>query len=149
MTTTRRPIGVTIVAVLLFVTGIIGVIAGIGGLVAGVNGTSAVVEGTAVNNYGVAILGGWLLLSGILSIVLAFGILRGNRVARIIVTILQILNLVSFVTTLVQGGATWAVIVNGILQIAATKGKQLAHIGVAETALIEQAFSLMRQAVAR
>lgn len=33
-------------------------------------------------------------------------------------TILQILNLVSFVTTLVQGGATWAVIVNGILQIA-------------------------------
>ena len=118
MTTTRRPIGVTIVAVLLFVTGIIGVIAGIGGLVAGVNGTSAVVEGTAVNNYGVAILGGWLLLSGILSIVLAFGILRGNRVARIIVTILQILNLVSFVTTLVQGGATWAVIVNGILQIA-------------------------------
>ncbi|MFN8087069.1 MAG: hypothetical protein U0Q04_08985 [Microbacterium sp.] len=118
MTTTPRPIGVTIVAVLLFVTGIIGVIAGIGGLVAGVNGTSAVVEGTAVNNYGVAILGGWLLLSGILSIVLAFGILRGNRVARIIVTILQILNLVSFVTTLVQGGATWAVIVNGILQIA-------------------------------
>lgn len=118
MTTTPRPIGVTIVAVLLFVTGIIGVIAGIGGLVAGVNGTSAVVEGTAVNNYGVAILGGWLLLSGILSIVLAFGILRGNRVARIIVTILQILNLVSFVTTLVQGGATWAVIVNGILQVA-------------------------------
>ena len=118
MTTTPRPIGVTIVAVLLFVTGIIGVIAGIGGLVAGVNGTSAVVEGTAVNSYGVAILGGWLLLSGILSIVLAFGILRGNRVARIIVTILQILNLVSFVTTLVQGGATWAVIVNGILQIA-------------------------------
>ncbi|MBQ1783179.1 MAG: TetR/AcrR family transcriptional regulator [Gammaproteobacteria bacterium] len=38
---------------------------------------------------------------------------------------------------------------HGILQIAATKGRQLAHIDVAETALTEQAFSLMRQAVAR
>jgi hypothetical protein len=117
-TTSARPIGVTIVAVLLLISGVLGLIGGIFGFVGAANMGSASVEGVVLDPLGLNLLSGFFLLAAVLNIVFAFGILRGSRIARLIVTILQVLSIISGVASLVMGGVgVWSGILNLVLPI--------------------------------
>lgn len=118
MTASPRPLGVTLVAVLLFISGIIGAIGGVLTLIGAANSASATVEGVQLDSTGIFLLGGFVLAVAVLNLIFAFGILRGNRVARMIVTILQVLAIVSGVIALVtSGGAIWHGIYNLLMPI--------------------------------
>ena len=118
MTASPRPLGVTLVAVLLFISGIIGAIGGVLTLIGAANSASATVEGVQLDSTGIFLLGGFVLAVAVLNLIFAFGILRGNRVARMIVTILQVLAIVSGVIALVtSGGAVWHGIYNLLMPI--------------------------------
>lgn len=118
MTTAPRPIGVTLVAVLLFISAAVGIIAGVLGLIGAGVTPSATVEGVQLDSTGLSLLAGFLLVIGILNLIFAFGILRGSRVARMIVTILQLVTIVSGVVTMVTaGGQIWHGIYNLLMPI--------------------------------
>lgn len=107
MTRTNRPVGVTIVAVLLIVTGILGLVAGILAIVATLAGAEAAGH--------LIILAVLAILAAILNLVFAAGILRGNRVARLIVTIVQIISVLGAVASLATSPAAesiWGHILN-------------------------------------
>lgn len=118
MTASPRPLGVTLVAVLLFISGIVGAIGGVLTLIGAANTASATVEGVQLDSTGIFLLGGFVLAVAVLNLIFAFGILRGNRVARMIVTILQVLAIVSGVIALVTaGGQFWHGIYNLLMPI--------------------------------
>ncbi len=86
----KRPLGVTIVAALAIISGIFDVLGGLlllpmqnDDAVANVFGGPPMVVALAVIS----------TLVGILTLVIAFGLLRGNPVARIGATVLQVLSL--------------------------------------------------------
>lgn len=105
--TSPRPVGVTVVAVLMIISGIIGVLAGIVSLVGAGSVGSVEVDGVALDSTAITVIGVLGLLFGVLNILFAIGILRGSNVVRIIVSILQVLSLASSVYTLVNGGSIW------------------------------------------
>lgn len=118
MTTAPRPLGVTLVAVLLFISAVVGIIGGVLGLIGATVTPSATVEGVQLDSTGLSLLAGFLLVVGILNLIFAFGILRGSRVARMIVTILQVITIVSGVVTMVTaGGQIWHGIYNLLMPI--------------------------------
>ena len=85
----RRPLGVTIVAALAFISGAFDIIGGL--LLLPLQGDPAVADGfggTAM----VVTLAVVSTLVGILTLVIAFGLLGGNPVARIAATVLQALS---------------------------------------------------------
>ncbi len=57
------------------------------------------------------------LIVGILTIAVSLGLFRGNNVARILLAILFVLNLVVAVWALVIGVSVWSAIITGILAI--------------------------------
>lgn len=105
--TAPRPVGVTVVAVLMIISGIIGVLAGIGSLVGAGSVGIVEVDGVALDSTAITVVGVLGLVFGVLNILFAIGILRGSNVVRIIVSILQVLSLASSVYTLVSGGSIW------------------------------------------
>lgn len=105
--TSPRPVGVTVVGVLMIIGGIIGVLAGIISLVGAGSVSSVGVDGVALSSTTVTVIGVLGLVFGVLNILFAIGILRGSNVVRIIVSILQVLSLASSVYTLVSGGSIW------------------------------------------
>lgn len=105
--TAPRPVGVTVVAVLMIISGIIGVLAGIVSLVGAGSVGSVEVDGVALDSTAITVVGVLGLVFGVLNILFAIGILRGSNVVRIIVSILQVLSLASSVYTLVSGGSIW------------------------------------------
>lgn len=88
---TKRPLGVTIVAALAIIAGIIDVIAGIMLLI--VQAEPEVVDRAGGSGLLVTAAITSLLLGAIM-IVIAFGLLRGNATARIAATVLQVFSLV-------------------------------------------------------
>ncbi len=117
-TAVPRPLGVTLVAVLLFISGAVGIVGGILGLIGAGNMSSATIEGTVLDSSGIAVLAGFLLAIAVLNLIFAFGILRGSRTARMIVTILQVLAIISAVVGLVTSGAeVWHAIYNVLMPI--------------------------------
>ncbi|WP_173923423.1 hypothetical protein [Agromyces sp. Marseille-P2726] len=86
----RRPLGVTIVAALAFISGAFDIIGGL--LLLPLQGDAAVADrfGGAAMVVTMAVIS---TLVGILTLVVAFGLLGGNPVARIAATILQALSL--------------------------------------------------------
>ncbi|MFC5788685.1 hypothetical protein EDM22_09650 [Agromyces tardus] len=87
----KRPLGVTIVAALAIVSGVFDVIGGVSLLVAG--------DAEAADRFGgagvlttVAIVS---IATGVLMLVIAVGLLRGNAVARVAATIVQAFSLAS------------------------------------------------------
>jgi hypothetical protein len=88
----KRPLGVTIVAALAIISGIIDAIGGVvlltmqsdPAVVAGFGGTGVLVT--------LAIMS---ILLGALTLVVAWGLLRGNPTARIAATVLQLISLAS------------------------------------------------------
>ncbi len=90
----NRPRGVLVAAILLIVAGAFNLVAGIITLV-----STLPAEAADATSQQQALVGGAIALEvgtvviGILNIILAIGILRGNRVARLLVTILQAITI--------------------------------------------------------
>ncbi|MGW4929803.1 hypothetical protein ACWEOH_11650 [Agromyces sp. NPDC004153] len=87
---TKRPLGVTIVAALSIIAGIIDVIAGI--MLLAVQLDPEVVE--RMGGSGLVVTAAiFSLLLGAAIIIIAFGLLRGNATARIAATVVQVVSL--------------------------------------------------------
>lgn len=93
----RRPVGVTIVGILILINGILAIIGGIGGLIGLFADTGA--EGVILL---VTIID---LVFGIIYLAVAKGIFSGSRGARLIVGIVTVLGLIVSVILLFEGGA--------------------------------------------
>jgi hypothetical protein len=102
----RRPAGVTLIAVIAFVSGAVGVIAGALLLLAGLMAPDALW------------LGVYQLILGVLTIAVGVGLLRGAQVARVLAAIVFVLNLISAIFILFfQQAQLWSGIVGGLLAV--------------------------------
>jgi hypothetical protein len=98
-----RPGGVTLIAVLAWISGAVNIIAGILMLIAGLMAPDALWYGLIQ------------LVLGIITIAVSFGLLRGSSTARVIVTIVFVLDLISAVfVVFFQQAVIWSGIVSGI-----------------------------------
>ena len=104
-----RPAGVTLIAVIVWINGLLSIIGGIVGLVTG--GSAALVA---------AIVS---IIIGVLTIAVGVGLLRGSRVARVIATIFLVLSLASAIYSIVVGvaapGSIIVPIISGVLALVA------------------------------
>lgn len=111
VTNVRRPVGVLFVGILLIVSGAIGAIAGLFALLGAFAGVSTM----DTMHVGLGISGGLMVVLGVLNIVFAIGILRGSRVARVIVTVLQVISIITGIVGLFStGDFTWQLF-NGVV----------------------------------
>jgi uncharacterized membrane protein len=103
-----RPGGVTLVAVIAWINGILTLITGILLLVGGAAAESAAVTWAA-----------WLsIIIGILTIAVGVGLLRGNNTARIVAAVVFVLNLITAVITMFTApGQLWSAIISAVLAI--------------------------------
>lgn len=100
----ERPGGVTLIAVLTWINGAIGIVTGIIALMGG--------AGTA----------GWIALAlGVVTLAVGIGLLRGSNVARVIATIVFVLNIVNTILVFIPGvqpGANiWSALGTGLLSL--------------------------------
>lgn len=102
----RRPVGVTVVGILILIAGILGIIGALSGLLGLFAGSSA--EGALLV---VTIID---LLIGVVYLAVAKGIFSGSRGARLVVAIVTVLGLVVSVILLFGGGAA---LVFGLISI--------------------------------
>lgn len=102
----RRPIGVTIVGILILIAGILGIIGALAGLI-GLFAESGREGGLLL----VTIID---LIFGIIYLAVAKGIFSGSRGARLIVGIITVLGLIVSVILLFGGGAA---LVLGLISI--------------------------------
>ena len=101
--TGTRPAGVTVVAVLAWISGAVNIIAGVLLLIASIMAPDALWYGLVQ------------LLLGIVTIVLSVGLLRGRPNARIVVTVVFVLNLISAVFVIFfQQAQVWSGVVSGV-----------------------------------
>lgn len=101
-----RPTGVTLVAVIAFLSGAVGVIAGTLLLIAAIMAPAALWLGVIQ------------LALGILTIAVGVGLLRGSRTARVLAAIVFALNLVSALFIIFfQQAQLWSGIAGGILAL--------------------------------
>jgi hypothetical protein len=101
--TGTRPGGVTLVAVLAWISGAVNIIAGILLLIAAIMAPQALWFGLIQ------------LALGIITIIVSIGLLRGRNGARIVVTVVFVLNLISAVFVIFfQQAQVWSGIVSGI-----------------------------------
>ncbi|MET0780330.1 MAG: hypothetical protein ABWY26_12435 [Microbacterium sp.] len=99
-----RPGGVTLVAVLAWISGAVNIIAGILLLIAALMAPDALWFGLIQ------------LALGIITIVVSLGLLRGSGGARIVVTIVFVLNLISAVFVIFfQQAQVWSGVVSGVV----------------------------------
>lgn len=97
-----RPVGVTVIAVIAWINGAIGIISGILGLIEGA-GTVA-----------------WITLAlGVLTLAVGVGLLNGSNVARVLATIVFLLNVAGAIYLLFNGGTVWSAIGSGGLSLIA------------------------------
>jgi hypothetical protein len=101
----KRPLGVTIVAALAVISGIFDVLGGL--LLLPMQNDAAVADVFGGPGMIVA-LSVISTLVGILTLVIAFGLLRGNPVARIAATVLQVLSLVMSIWVAIAQPSTLA-----------------------------------------
>jgi hypothetical protein len=112
----KRPLGVTIVAALAIISGIFDAIGGI--VLLTMQSDPAVVDGFGGVGVLVTLAIGSILL-GALTLVVAWGLLRGNSTARIAATVLQWLSLASSIWIGITQPSTLATeIVSALLAIA-------------------------------
>jgi hypothetical protein len=99
-----RPTGVTVVAVLAWISGIVNIIAGILLLIAALMAPDALWYGLVQ------------LALGIVTIIVGVGLMRGNSNARVVMTVVFVLNLISAVfVVFFQQAQVWSGVVSGIL----------------------------------
>lgn len=115
----KRPGGVTLVAVLAWISGVLNVLGGII-LLIGLGAGGTTVDGVAVDG-GVGAAAAWIsIVIGILTIAVGLGLLRGANIARIIAAIVFVLNVISSVYTLIAHGVgNWTAIISGALALVA------------------------------
>lgn len=103
-----RPGGVTLVAVIAWINGILAVIGGIIILAAG-----------AEEGFPGAVAAAWVgIIIGVITILVGVGLLRGSNLARIIATIVFVLNIGSAIFTIFAApGQLWSGIVTGLLAV--------------------------------
>ncbi len=101
-----RPGGVTVVSILAWISGVLQVIGGALVLIAG-----AEVAGLAVI--------AWVtILLGLITIFVGIGLWRGNSLARIIATVVFVLNLVSAIIAVFSNPeAAWQPLISGLLAL--------------------------------
>ena len=101
--TGTRPGGVTLVAVLAWISGAVNIIAGVLLLIAAIMAPDALWYGLVQ------------LVLGIVTIVLSIGLLRGRPGARVVITVVFVLSLISAVFVIFfQQAQVWSGIVSGI-----------------------------------
>ena len=104
--TGTRPGGVTLVAVLAWISGAVNIVAGILLLIAALMAPDALWFGLIQ------------LALGIITIVVSLGLLRGSSGARTVVTVVFVLNLISAVfVVLFQQAQVWSGIVSGVVVV--------------------------------
>src|SRR5689334_19921263 len=119
----RRPLGVSILAVLEGLQGIgfliISLLALVAVIVAATSSGTALVEGYPLTGADVSLLSGMLagafLVVGLLSLVFAWGLWRLTRWAFWATVIIQVVSLANSVISLTQPGANVALIVGGMI----------------------------------
>ena len=101
----QRPLGVTLVAIIAWVSGLLQIIGSIIVIIAG-----AVVTWPAII--------GWIsLVIGAVTLAVGVGLWRGNPTARTIATIVFIINIVFEVLGMFNGESLWSAIAGSILSI--------------------------------
>ncbi len=110
-----RPGAVTFVAVLVYINGILDIVFGVLALIAVLAANSNTTAAAGVN----AVV---LIVLGIITIVVARGLLRGSNTSRTIVLILEVISVISGIFTLFSGQfgsglvtIIWALVVIAIL----------------------------------
>jgi hypothetical protein len=99
-----RPGGVTLVAVLAWISGALQILTGILILMGGEGGGAAVAWAA--------------IIIGILTIVVSIGLFRGNNAARIVVAIIFALNLITAIITMFsQPAQLWSALIGGALAL--------------------------------
>ncbi|CAB4876434.1 unannotated protein [freshwater metagenome] len=98
-----RPIGVTLVGVIIVISGLLGVLLGVLGLFNLNDAVGAGIWGVLVS-----------MVIGIIYLLVAKGIFDGNRISRLIVAILTVINLLKGISYLFAGRE---IIVNGLIDI--------------------------------
>ena len=112
----KRPLGVTIVAALAIISGVFDIIGGIVLLATQSDPAVADAFGGAGIVTTIAILE---LAIGIIMVVIAFGLLRGNAVSRIAATVVQVISLASSIWVgIAQPSALPTEIVSALVAIA-------------------------------
>ena len=101
-----RPGAVTLVAVIAWISGAVNILAGILLLIAAIMAPAALWFGLVQ------------LALGIITIVVSIGLLRGRNAARIVVTIVFVLDLISAVVVILfQQAQVWSGVVSGVLVV--------------------------------
>ncbi len=98
-----RPMGVTLVGVIIVISGLLGVLLGVLGLFNLNDAVGAGIWGVIVS-----------MVIGIIYLLVAKGIFDGNRISRLIVAILTVINLLKGISYLFAGRD---IIVNGLIDI--------------------------------
>jgi hypothetical protein len=94
----RRPGSVTVVVVLTIISGILTLL---GGLFLLLLGGAATLDRLNVSGGAVVIFGILYLIFGIITIIVGIGLRNGSRLARMLVTILMVIDIISAITSLI------------------------------------------------
>lgn len=112
----KRPGGVTLVAVIVWISGALQVIGGVIGLITA--STTAEVNGVPESAGTLTATAIVAIVLGIITVVVGAALLRGSQVARVLTTIVLALNLASAVYLLVAvPTSVWQGILNGVLAL--------------------------------
>ena len=101
----QRPLGVTLVAIIAWLSGFLQIIGSIFVIIAGVFVTWP------------AILGWISLVIGVITLIVGVGLWRGNPTARTIATIVFVINIVLEVVGMFNGESLWSAITGSALSI--------------------------------
>jgi hypothetical protein len=108
---TSRPVGVTIVAILAWISGFFSILGGILLIVSGLEVSSMSREALIF----AAVIS---IVVGIVVIVVAFGLFRGSNVARWIVTVVFALNIINAIVQLFSGTQSlWTALLSALPSI--------------------------------
>ena len=101
-----RPGGVTLVAVIAWIEGVLGVI----------TGTLLLISGS---DFPAATTAAWVtIIIGIVTILVGVGLLRASNLARIVATVVFVLNLANAIWTMFAvPGQFWSAIINALLAV--------------------------------
>jgi hypothetical protein len=117
----KRPLGVTIVAILMIINGIILILTGAGGIAVG-----AILD---IPFIGVA--SGVLIALGIAALVVAWGLIKGKVWAWIVTVILSIISIIMSIIAIAGGnfGSIISLIINGVILYYMYRSEVKAYFG--------------------
>ena len=124
--TTPRPLGVTVIAILNIISGIVMILAGIGLAAAGaILPAMTSIDPNAQGQLAVAgflgvagaFLGGIMIILGIISFIVAWGLLKGKAWAWIVTVILSVISIIIAIISLFGGnfGSIISIIISGVI----------------------------------